>query len=62
MKKTLVAEKDLPKDHIIEINDIGFRSPGGKMECYEANLLIGKKLNKNVSKYHNFTLEDVDKN
>ena len=49
MKKSIVAKHDLNKGHIININDLNYKSPGGGLEPYKAETLIGKKLNKNLS-------------
>ncbi len=59
MKKTIVASKDLKKDHILNFDDLDFKSPGGGLECYEIDKLIGKKLKKNIVEDHVLSLSDV---
>lgn len=60
MKKTIVASKNLNKDHILKFEDIEFKSPGGGLECYEVDLLIGKKLKKNIDEDHIISTADVE--
>ena len=60
MKKTIVASKNLDKNHVLKFEDIEFKSPGEGLECYEANLLIGKKLKKNIVVDHILSLSDVE--
>lgn len=60
MKKTIVASKNLKKDHVLKLEDIEFKSPGGGLECYEVGLLIGKKLKKNIVEDHILGLSDVE--
>lgn len=44
MKKTIVAKKDLKKNHILTIDDLNFKSPGGGLEPYQFTEIIGKKI------------------
>ena len=60
MKKTIVASRNLKKDYILKFEDIEFKSPGGGMECYEVDLLIGKKLKKDIVEDHILSLSDVE--
>ncbi len=60
MKKSIVAAKDLKKNHIISHNDIDFKSPGGGLDCYKDELIIGKKLNKNINKENLITFSDLE--
>ena len=60
MKKTIVASKNLSKGHVLQVNDIDFKSPGEGLECYEVNLLIGKKLTQNIAEDHVLSLSDVE--
>ena len=60
MKKTIVASKSLKKNHILKYEDLGFKSPGGGLECYEIDSLIGKKLKKNIEEDHIFKKSDVE--
>lgn len=59
MKKTIVASRNLKKDHTLKPEDIEFKSPGGGLECYEVSLLIGKKLKKDIVEDHIFSVSDV---
>ncbi len=59
MKKTIVASKDLKKDHILKPDDLEFKSPGDGLECYEIDLLIGKKLKQDIIEDHVLRLSDV---
>ena len=49
MKKSIVANKNLLKDHILKVEDISFKSPGGGLEPYEYIKIIGRKLKKSLS-------------
>lgn len=61
MKKTIVASKNLEKNHIITENDITFKSPGGELECYEADKIIGRNLIQSVNKDQNISLSHFKK-
>ncbi len=50
MKKSIVANKDLFKGSKITYKDLDFKSPGGGLEPFEYNKLIGKKLKKYIKK------------
>ena len=60
MKKTIVASKNLSKGHVLMDKDIEFKSPGDGLESYKADLLIGKKLNKDIVEDHVLSLLDVE--
>ena len=60
MKKTIVASKNLSKGHVLMDKDIEFKSPGEGLESYKADLLIGKKLNKDIVEDHVLSLLDVE--
>ena len=60
MKKSIVAAKDLKKGHIITSNDIDFKSPGGGLDCYQDELIIGKKINKDINQEHLITFLDLE--
>ena len=49
MKKSIVANNNLIKDQLIKLSDLNFKSPGGGLEPYEAEKLLGKKLKKDIS-------------
>ncbi|MBI2617106.1 N-acetylneuraminate synthase family protein [Candidatus Gottesmanbacteria bacterium] len=59
MQKKIVATKNLPKWHVLEINDIAFKSPGGGLHPYQVDELIGKKLKRTLKKDEAFILGDV---
>ncbi len=60
MAKSIVANKDLMKEHIITDQDITFKSPSGGLAPYETNLLIGKKVKNNIKKDSMILLEHLD--
>ena len=43
MKKSIVAKNNLHKDQLLKLSDLDFKSPGGGLEPYEADKLVGKK-------------------
>ena len=60
MKKSIVAKNNLHKDQLIKLSDLNFKSPGGGLEPYEADKLIGKKLKKNIFEDEHILIEDLD--
>ena len=48
MKKSIVAKTNLQANHIIKFEDLSFKSPGGGLEPYQYEEIIGKKLNKDL--------------
>lgn len=48
MGKCIVAAKNLPKGHIIDVSDLAFKSPFQSMHPYEAEKLFGKALKVDV--------------
>ena len=44
MKKSIVIKKDLKAGHLLKYEDLSFKSPGGGLEPYMYEKLIGKKL------------------
>ena len=60
MKKTIVASKELNINHIISNDDIDFKSPGGELECYDSDKIIGKKLIKNILKDQPLSFSDIE--
>ena len=59
MKKSIVAKNDLIKDQLIKLSDLNFKSPGGGLEPYEVEKLLGKKLNKDISEDDYILFEDL---
>ena len=50
MAKSIVALNDLSKGHILKYSDLAFKSPGGGLKPYEFNLILNKKLKKDIKK------------
>ncbi|MCI5207890.1 MAG: N-acetylneuraminate synthase [Candidatus Electrothrix sp. ATG2] len=48
MGKSLVAQSDLEKGHVLTIDDIAMKSPGGGLPPYEFENIIGKELKEAV--------------
>ena len=48
MGKSLVAARDLPAGHVVELGDIAIRSPGGGMKSYLISQVIGMKLERGM--------------
>lgn len=44
MGKSLVAARDLPAGHVLTLDDIAMKSPGGGIPPYELDRLVGKEL------------------
>ena len=59
--RSLVYNKDLNEEHVLTINDVGFKKPGGGLEYQEIELFIGKSLKKNVSIHDKLCLSDIKK-
>ena len=59
MSKSIVSIRDIKKDHVIEFKDLAFKSPGGGMKPYEYNLLLGRKLKKDLKKDEYFRLSII---
>jgi sialic acid synthase len=60
MKKSIVASTDLLKGNIIKKEDLEFKSPGGGLECYQDELLLGKKLTCDINKDQFIVLSNVE--
>jgi N-acetylneuraminate synthase/N,N'-diacetyllegionaminate synthase len=43
-RRSIVAAKDLPANHVLTMNDLAFKRPGGGLEPWQADLLLGKRL------------------
>jgi sialic acid synthase SpsE len=50
MRRSIASKKDLPKGHLIEIDDITWVRPGTGIPPGKENLVCGKILNKNILK------------
>ena len=44
MKKSIVANKKLKIGHVLKYEDLSFKSPGGGLEPYKHNEVVGKKI------------------
>ena len=44
MKKSIVASKNLAAGHVLKFEDLAFKSPGGGLEPYRYEEIIGKKI------------------
>jgi hypothetical protein len=47
--KSIVANKNLKAGHIINMEDINFKSPGGGLHPYMYKEILGKKINRDVN-------------
>lgn len=59
MAKSIVASKYLEKDHIIKIEDLAFKSPGGGLKPYLYKSLINKKTKKIIKIDEKIKLSDL---
>lgn len=59
-EKSIVSSKTLKKCHVIKFNDLAFKKPGDGMPTKDYKKIIGKKLNKSITKNHKFTIEDFN--
>jgi N-acetylneuraminate synthase/sialic acid synthase len=59
MGKKIVAAVDLPAGHVIEAQDLAYKSPGDGLPPYEDRMLIGKALKRAVSQDEALSLEHV---
>ena len=59
MSKSIVAKKIIIKDQIIKNNDLTIKSPGGGLNPYELNKILGKKAKKLINIDDIILLKDV---
>lgn len=59
MKKSIVAKKDLKANHIINFEDLSFKSPGGGLEPYKHIDIVGKKLKDDINEEDLILLENL---
>lgn len=57
-RRSLVAKSDLPKKHVITVDDIIIRRPGTGLAPKEKKNLVGKKLSRSVKANHVFKWSD----
>ncbi len=50
MAKSIVAVNNLKKGYKIKYKDLAFKSPGGGLKPYQYNLILNKKIKKNIHK------------
>ncbi len=43
-RRSIVAATDLPASHVLTMNDLAFKRPGGGVEPWQAELLLGKPI------------------
>ena len=59
MSKSIVAKKMIIKNQIIKNNDLTIKSPGGGLDPFELNKIIGKKAKKSIYIDDMILLKDV---
>jgi sialic acid synthase len=59
MQKKIVAAKDLPKDHVLTVKDLTFKSPGDGLPPYELENLLNKVTVRALKKDESISLRDV---
>jgi len=60
MKKSIVASKNLAEGHVLRFKDIAFKSPGGGLEPYRFNEVVGKKIISKVNEDEIITLDNLN--
>lgn len=59
MQKKLVAARNLPSGHVLQENDVAFKSPGDGMPPYEIDRVIGKTLIRPLREDENIDWQDL---
>ena len=59
MSKSIVASKNLKKNHIIRLSDITFKSPGGGLKPYDYKKLINRRIKKDIQKDEMFSYKMI---
>lgn len=59
MGKKIVASRDLPTGHVIEPDDLAYKSPGDGLPPYQDILLHGKALKRTVRQDESLTLDHI---
>jgi sialic acid synthase SpsE len=57
-EKSIVTSRPLLNNHIITESDLNYKKPGDGISASEYSSIIGKKLNKNVSKNYKLKMDD----
>lgn len=60
MYKSIVSGGNFKKGHILNYNDLAFKSPGGGLKPYEYELLLNKKLKKDLNKDDLINKDDIE--
>ena len=58
-QKSLVAKKDLSKDHILKDSDLIAKRPGDGIRANNKNLFIGKRLLLDIKEDENITFDHI---
>jgi len=59
-QKSIVSNQDLPKGHIIEMEDLAFKKPGSGIPASDYKMLIGRELRVDISNNVMFKWEDLN--
>jgi N-acetylneuraminate synthase/sialic acid synthase len=62
MAKSLVAARDLPAGHVLQIDDITFKSPGGGLPPYRVDELVGLRLSSAMRRDEQFREDQIPAN
>ena len=60
MYKSIVSAGNFKKGHTLNYNDLAFKSPGGGLKPYEYELLLNKKLKKDLNKDDLINKDDIE--
>lgn len=58
--RSIVANKDLKKGHVLTLADFDYLRPGTGLRPYQSSELIGKKIKKDINKKNVITLSDIE--
>lgn len=59
MAKKIVVARDLPKDHVLTLNDLTVRSPNDGLPPYEIEKLVGKRLKRPMTEDYSISFADL---
>ena len=59
MEKSIVASRNIKKDHKIKIQDLDFKSPGDGLPPNKLDMIVGKIAKKNFLKESLILLKDL---
>lgn len=60
MKKSIVASKNLNAGHLLKLEDIAFKSPGGGLEPYKSKDVVGKRIISKVNEDEIISLDNLN--